>query len=389
MNDAPPVRELAADRANRSWSGVIAALFLAITLAGCASASSPGQQQPLPLAASTASANGAWVVAHVGAPSGEESFWELLRQAPHGTHWKLITPAGVQDSGGLTLATTPASVVAGFIISNNLRFSPLATSRNEGRVWRPSVLPAGLLPGPDSVAVTSEGTILALLAGSHGEVQRLSIAGSQSSLVVSAAMLAHSAPGCTLLAITGLTLTPREQPIVGGPCRQPGAVGIYTYKAGRWRRAAPSLPPNVQRDHVQLLRLTRASPAALLALIVTHAPTQQAVIAAWSDDGGTRWSESQPLKLEDGERLFSTGVGPGRQTVVLTESRRGDGLWISGGPSSPWRSLPTPPAGTTTVVLHSDGDIEAFQAEKTTLVAWQLELTHPRWSPGGTIHVPF
>jgi len=386
MKHAHRRRSRRAPSKRRRWSRPIAPLIAVFALTGCTSASHPSQPQPTPLAASAASASGAWAVAHVGAASGEESFWELLWRAPRGTHWKLITPPGVQDNGGLSITTAPEGLIAGFIPSKNLRFSPFASSRDEGRTWTPQVLPAGLFPGPDSLADTANGGTLALLARHDGEVIAQPAAGGQSTPLVSAPMLARTASDCTLQAITAISLTPQGQPILGGPCKQPGATGIYTQEAGRWVTAAPPLPSNLRGDRTRLLRLTRAR-SSILALIAVHQSRHETLIVAWSDDGGARWSETQPLTLEHGGRLLGTGVGPARQMVVLAESPRGNSLWISEGASSPWRSLPTPPAGTTTVVVRGDRDIEAFQARGRTLVNWQLQVTQQQWHPAAAIHV--
>ena len=79
------------------------------------------------------------------------------------SRWSLVTPPGVADNGGLVAAGAGASLVVGFRPSQNLVFSPLATSTDAGRNWTPGLLDAGLADTPGAIAVGPSGRTLALL----------------------------------------------------------------------------------------------------------------------------------------------------------------------------------------------------------------------------------
>ena len=95
------------------------------------------------------------------------TFWQLL--ALTGGSWELATPPGVASNGGLMVAAQPQSVLAGFGPSQDLRFSPLAHSTDQGSSWDPGVLPAGLARVPDALVEGADDS-LALLRSGRGTV---------------------------------------------------------------------------------------------------------------------------------------------------------------------------------------------------------------------------
>ena len=125
-----------------------------------------------PLATSLSSAGGSWALLPAGASSGEEHFWELLHRGAGSSRWSLATPPGVQDNGGLAIAAAGGTLLAGFLPSYNLHFSPLALTTNGGATWMPTPvpLPSGLTGVPDSLALNAGGTTYALLAKDGGEI---------------------------------------------------------------------------------------------------------------------------------------------------------------------------------------------------------------------------
>ena len=137
------------------------ACLLAVTVlgAGCGSAagqaSSPASPaQPLSLTTSLDTATGTWAVAVMGgSAASHNNFWQLFVR-PAGTgKWRLVTPPGVASNGGLVVAS-PATgpVVAGFRPSQDLSYSPLATTHDNGTAWTPGLLDAGLADVPDALA---------------------------------------------------------------------------------------------------------------------------------------------------------------------------------------------------------------------------------------------
>ena len=73
-----------------------------------------------------------------GPAASHNNFWQLFVRPAGTTTWRLATPPGVASNGGLVitgLGTGP--VVAGFRPSQDLSYSPLATTRDNGTAWTP------------------------------------------------------------------------------------------------------------------------------------------------------------------------------------------------------------------------------------------------------------
>ena len=88
-------------------SGLVCAGVIA---AGCgskpaASTTHAPAQAPPPLATSSAVTTGAaWTVVQMGGPAAQhENFWELFVRPAGTARWRLATPAGVADNGGLVV----------------------------------------------------------------------------------------------------------------------------------------------------------------------------------------------------------------------------------------------------------------------------------------------
>ena len=132
-------------------------------LAGCASASST--QEPsapaatLPLATSLAAAGGgAWAVVAVGGSAGSENtFWELFTRPAASSQWKLVTPPGIADNGGL-VAAAPADgqrLDIAILPSQGLTFSPLALTGDGGNTWDTGLVDAAVAAVPDAFAAAA------------------------------------------------------------------------------------------------------------------------------------------------------------------------------------------------------------------------------------------
>ncbi len=75
----------------------------------------------------------------------------------------MVTPEGVADNGGLVAAGGNGALVVGFRPSQELAYSPLATSTDAGLNWTPGLLDAALADTPGAIAVGRSGRTLALL----------------------------------------------------------------------------------------------------------------------------------------------------------------------------------------------------------------------------------
>ena len=119
---------------------VTAGLLLAALLAGCGAAHvAPQAASPAPpaapsLATSQAYAGGTWAVVVMGGSSAAHNdFWELFTRPANAAKWALATPLGVADNGGLAVANVGAgSLVTAFRPSQDLTFSPLSASQDDG-----------------------------------------------------------------------------------------------------------------------------------------------------------------------------------------------------------------------------------------------------------------
>ena len=118
----------------------------------------------VPLSTSLVTAQGTWAIAVMGgSAASDNNFWQLFVRPTGASRWSLATPPGVADNGGLVAAGGGTSLTVGFRPSQDLAFSPLATSTDDGKNWTPGLLGAGLAGTPGAIAVASSGRALALL----------------------------------------------------------------------------------------------------------------------------------------------------------------------------------------------------------------------------------
>jgi hypothetical protein len=382
-------RSAPATRGRHLLGALGVAVLVALGLGACGAAQPRAPTpQPAPLATSLPSTAGTWALVPIGTSSGEGRFWELLWLRAGTAHWSLVTPPGVQDNGGLSIASAPAdALLAGFLPSINLHFSPLARTTDHGATWSPDLLEYGLASTPDSLAVDPQGALFALVPQHGGEVLARAHQDTPWRTLVSASTLARApaAHGCALKNIGAITVSAAGQLTVSGSCALAGQIGEYVEEHRRWRAAAPTVPAALRQETANVLRLT-STPAGTFSMIKLTAPADEQLIAAWSSDGGESWAHTPALSLDAGQRLISTGPGPGRGAYLLTEAITGaKTIWTTAGPGASWHALPPPPAGTTTVAPLDSSRVEAFVTHNTTISDWRLE--RGRWRRQQTIHV--
>ena len=336
-----------------------------------------------PLSTSLVTAQGTWAIAVMGgsAASGN-NFWQLFVRPAGASRWALVTPQGVADNGGLVAAGAGKSLAVGFRPSQNLAFSPLATSTDTGRNWTPGLLDAGLADTPGAIAVSPSGRILALLQ--DGTIQAAATAsaaaaGQWTSLTTRNA-LAASAQGrsCGLGGVTAVSFGPNKDPMAAGSCARPGVAGVFTDAGGTWRSAGLTLPG---RGRVQVLGLaaTAGGNAALL-------QAGNSLLAAWWD--GTRWTVSAPVTAG---RVRALGFGADGSAWALLGDGRAETI---GGAGSSWRALPPVPAGTqvlvprgtATLAPEAGGSYDALAVAGATLTVWRL--AQGAWAKAQLITVP-
>jgi hypothetical protein len=369
----------------------LASLLVAGTVlsAGCGSASrqpaaASAPAQPPSLATSLVTATGTWAVAVMGGPAAEHNnFWQLFVRPTATGKWRLATPPGVASNGGLILASPGAgSVVAGFRPSQDLSYSPLATTHDNGTAWTPGLLDAALANVPDALAAApGGGHLLALLASGQAELS--GSGGTGWTKLATRQTLAASPAGrsCGLASLTAAAFSPSGVPLLAGSCARPGTVGIFAYAGGTWHPAGPALPASYAHQRVTVLRLTTTA-GATVALLAAGSGATARLLAAWSTGSDAHWVLSPPLH---GARLTSASSGPGGTVAVVLAGNHAQAI---AGPAGSWLQLPAPPAGTATLAPAGAGGWDALAVHGTKLTVWQLPRGGAAWAAAQTINVP-
>jgi hypothetical protein len=371
------------------------ALATAALMAGCGSAA-PAARGPAPeappggapfLATSLASAAGTWAVAVMGGSvATNNNFWQLFARPPGSPRWKLATPPGTPDNGGLVLAPAGRSLIAGFRPSQFLTYTPLSATADGGQAWSSTgPLDGALANVPDALAAApATGHLLALLADGTAVLAAPSSYASWTALA-SLRSLAATAPGrrCGLQDLTAATFSPSGQPLLAGTCRHRGTVGIFTETGGTWRAAGPPLPAPLVGQATRVLRLT-STVNRTVALLAAGTGSATRLLAAWSADGGTRWTLSPPLPLH-GAKVASASTGPGATIAIVLSTGHAQTI---ASPATPWQPLPALPAGTATLAPGAAGGWDALAVHSTKLAIWQLAPGSTAWAPAQTINVP-
>ena len=350
-------------------------VIVALAVAGCGSvaatvAGPAARVSPVPLASSLVTAQGTWAIADIaGSASGSENFWQVFVRPAGSSKWSLVTPPGVADSGGLVAAGTPTALVIGFRPSQELTFSPLATTASTGRDWSPGILGGALADVPDALGIGPSGQGLALLANGSIDTSADAIGGTWAKLTTVAA-IAASAPGrrCRLTGVEAMSFVPNGVKFVAGTCARRGVAGVFADTNGTWQADGPALPAGYAGNTVRVVRLSGGT--ALLTAGTT-------LFAAWYDAG--RWTVSAPLT--GAGQPVASGFGAAGSAWVLLSGGRAETI---GGPGSAWRALPKAPTGT--AVLAPGTPNEALAVSGTTATIWRLGAG--AWTKAQTIKVP-
>lgn len=374
----------------RPWL-LVASLAGALLAAGCGSTASqtPAQRGPATppsLATSLVTTSGTWAVAVMGGSAAKHNnFWQLFVRPTGSGSWRLATPPGVASNGGLVLAGLSAgSVLAGFRPSQDLTYSPLATTTDTGRAWTPGLLDAALADVPGALAADpASGHLLALLA--DGTADTSGPGGTAWTRLATRQAIADSPAGtrCGLDSITAAAFSPSGQPMLAAGCHRPGTAGIFSYTGGSWRLAGPALPAGYAHQPITVLRLTTTGATTTALLAAGNAPAAR-LLAAWSTDGGMHWTLSPALPLNHAT-LTAASSGPGSSLAIILSNRHAAA--ITSGASS-WQALPVLPAGTGTLATGPSGGWNALAVHRTQLTIWQAGPRSHSWSSGQVIKVP-
>jgi len=363
---------------------VASPLIAAAMVAGCGSAPAASTTPavpaaPPPLATSFADGTGpGWAIVEMGGSAAEENnFWEMFTRQASSAAWRLATPLGVADNGGLVATGTGGeSLLTGFLPSQDLTFSPLAASANSGASWSPaSPVNAGLAAVPDALAAGPGGDLIALTSGGAELGQPL---GTSWTHLSSSRALAATPAGksCGVAGLTAVAFGTAGVPMLAASCGHPGVVGIFADSDGRWEPAGPAVPAALARENIEVLRLAAVS-AGLVALLRAGTGPAASVVAAWYDAG--KWTVSAPLRAP---AVRSTAIGPGGSVGIILNATRAATL---AGPGGSWHALPALPKWAATLALGPSGQANAIAAHGGTFTDWRLAPTG--WSRVQTINV--
>jgi hypothetical protein len=377
-----------------------AAVAVALSLGGCASVPSgrsdatprPTPPAPLPgLATSLVTAGGTWATAVMGGSAAtENNFWQLFVRPAGSAAWRLATPPGVASNGGLVAAGLGGrSLLAGFRPSQDLVFSPLASTGDDGASWSSGVLDADLANVPDALAAAPGGArLLALLSG--GRIDQAGRAAATWSRLSSLRSLAASAAGrrCAVTRLTAVAFSPAGTPLAAGTCTRAGVAGIFAYTAGAWRAAGPVPPATVAGRPLQVLRLTTTAAGEVALLATTGPGSHQDLLAAWSRDG-LHWTVSAPLTgAADGAAgaVRAAGFSAAGAAWVLRAGGQADTITSA---TAGWQPLPTLPAHTALLsfAATSQQNMEALATFGSEFTVWSLA-SSGTWRREQAISVP-
>ena len=332
-------------------------------------------------------ASGTWAVAVMGgSAASHNNFWQLFVRAAGTSKWRLVTPPGVASNGGLVLASPgDGPVVAGFRPSQNLSYSPLATTGDNGTAWTPGApgRRAGRRPRrprrrpgqrpPAGAAHKRQGRHL------RPPRHRLDHTG-QPALTQPAP---QPGPGASQGSLTAAAFSPSGVPLLAASCAHPGTAGIFAYAGGTWHPAGPTLPGTYAHQAVTVLRLTTTGSSTTALLAAGGGPAARLLTAA-SADSGAHWTLSPALPL-GGARLTSASFGTAGTTAIILTGNRADTLTAAAGP---WRPLPPLPPGTVTLAQGPTAGWDALAVHGTRLTVWQLTPGARAWATTQTINVP-
>jgi hypothetical protein len=329
--------------------------LMTTVLAGCGSTHASGTGQPatpaIPsLATSAGYPDGTYAVLVMGGSAATHNdFWQVfVRPTGKQATWRLATPVGVADNGGIAVAATGGpSLVAALLPSQDLHFSPLSRTTDNGAKWTADgLLNTPLAATPSALAATPSGGLIALTRSGAAEVA--SHPGGAWARLATQRSVASSpaARGCGLTSLTAAGYTASGIALLAGTCTRGGHAGIFARgSGGGWAASGPALPAALAGGPVAVLQLARSGTAEV-ALLQAGTGRAASLLGAWSADNGGSWRLSAPYPLA-GAQPRSAGVAGQALGVLLRNADRTTGRAITvTGPGAAWQALPALPAGT-------------------------------------------
>ena len=358
------------------------------TASSASAAGAPGVASgTVSMATSIATTADDWAVVPV---SADPAFWEVFARAGNSGSWKLVTPPGVADNGGLVASAGGAkSLTIAVRPSQDLVFSPLAETANGGTSWSTGgPISAAVADSPDALAAAGR-DLAALL--SDGTIATSANAGATWSTLAKAGAIAASpaAKGCDgAVRVTSLSFgMTGSEVLAGGTCGTGGTTAVFSYTpGGGWQRL--SLPVSGQ-----LVRLTDGmalvrGKSGLAALWRGFGWYAYAPLSGTPQPVPTNWDKSASMPLP-GAITASGTLRPGEAWVLLSGGRAATISDLGTTPGVPqWLLLPPVPAHTAVLASGPDGATDALAVSGATLTVWRLAPKATAWSRVQAITVP-
>jgi hypothetical protein len=290
------------------------------------------------------------------------TFWQLARRSSGSSRWQVVTPPGVADNGGLVSAfPVPGAALAGFLPSQDLRFSPLAGTTDGGRDWSPLFLPGALVAGPDALAAGPGGARLALVRSGGGRALLAAAGGRWRTLP------RLGAPGCAGARPGAAGFTPSGSPEVAARCPGAGTSALFVLDHGRWAASGPRLAGPDPGGGAAVLRLSTGAGGTAV-LVRTGAGRAARLVARWSTGGA--WAASGPLALGRAPVRATTPLGGGGW-LVLRAGPAGPEADLLAAPGAAWHPLAAPPPDTRVLAPGPGGAVDALAGRGSVLTVWQ------------------
>jgi hypothetical protein len=372
---------------SRRWPATaVVTVLAAAVLAACGSTRASGTGGPatpaIPSLATSASyPDGTWAVLVMGGSAAQHNnFWQVfVRPAGKQATWRLATPVGVASNGGIAVAATGGpSLVAALLPSQDLRFSPLSRSTDNGATWAAAgLLDSPLAATPSALAAAPSGGLIALTRA--GSVEVASQPGAAWARLATERSVASSpaARSCGLTGLTAAGYTAAGTALLAGTCTRGGHAGLFAREAGGgWVAAGPALPAALAGHPVTVLQLARSG-AADEALLQVGSGRTASLLGAWNTGQAGGWRLSAPYRLA-GAQPRSAAVAGQALGVLL---RGADGSTARAvtvaGPGAAWQALPALPAGTAalptgaaTLAAGPAGGFQLLTARRGQLSVW-------------------
>jgi hypothetical protein len=342
---------------------------------------------PVPLNSSFEQAGDSWLVVPMGHLSSFlNTFWQLFVRSPTGSGWVTVTPPGVADNGGLAVTGGGDGVLAGFLPSQDLTFSPLGSSTDAGQSWQGAYFPEALSADPDALSAGTDGAVLALGRANGATVLGKRAGSSSWRTLTTLKKLGHTRAGglCGIARLTAVAVAPDGDELVGAACLRDGGSAVFALSGDTARPIVAA----IGGADVSVLRLM-ATPNGVSGLFAAQSAGGTELRAGWLATGARSFALSAPLALGSGTLVATGATGLGGVFVLVgrPHAERELAEVDPGSPAPSWDVLPPPPRGTVGAAF-ANGRTDAVTVHNSILIDYTLDPGHDTWVRSQRLQVP-